>query len=150
MNKQYIEYSGKRLTKGLVLVIAGLLVLSSCSPAVVTEVEYIYVDRTIEVIKVVEVEVEVPVEVEVIKTVQTVIYRYPTTPPFEAFPDPITFDQSLILLYGMRLSHVQALKWTFESDPGFGIADREFQEQCIEWYDQLIDLLWRMENKSWK
>ena len=127
------------LTLGLVVLLSG------CSPNVVTEVKYIYVDRPIEIIK--EVKVEVPVEVEVIKTIQTVVYRYPTTPPFEAFPDPITFDQALTLLYGMRLSHVQALKWTFESDPGFGIADREFQEQCIEWYDQLIDLLWRMEKE---
>ena len=75
----------------------------------------------------------------------TVIYRYPTTPPYEAFDEPIDFDQALILLQGMRASHVQALNWTFETSPGFGIDDIEFQKQCIEWYDQLIDYIYRNE-----
>ena len=83
--------------------------------------------------------------VEIIKMVETVVYRYPNTPPYEAFSDPIDFDQALVLLYGFRTSHVQALNWEFESDPGFGIADKDLQEQFIKWYDQLIDIFWRME-----
>lgn len=86
----------------------------------------------------------VVVETEV-KEIQAVIYRYPNTPPYEAFADPIDFDQALVLLYGMRASHIQALNWEFESDPGFGIADKNLQRQFIKWYDQLIDIFWRME-----
>jgi len=86
--------------------------------------------------------------VEIVEEIQTTVFRYPNTPPYEAFPDPIDFDQSLVLLYGMRASHEQALNWTFESDPGFGIADRDLQEQFIKWYDQLIDILWRMKEGS--
>ena len=77
----------------------------------------------------------------------TVTFRYPNTPPYEAFPDPITFEQALLLLYGMRTSHEQALNWTFESSPGFGIDDREFQLQVIKWYDQLIDYIWTHKRK---
>lgn len=86
-----------------------------------------------------------PVIREIEKEVQTTVYRYPNTPPYEAFPDPIDFDQALVLLYGMRASHIQALAWEFESDPGFGIADKDLQRQFIKWYDQLIDIFWRME-----
>jgi len=78
--------------------------------------------------------------------VTTKIIRYPTTPPYETFDNPIDYDQALALLYGMRASHKQALNRTFESDPGFGIADREFQLQCIKWYDQLIDFVRRNES----
>ena len=77
------------------------------------------------------------------KVIETVIYRYPNTPPYEEFDDPIDFEQALVLLYGMRASHIQALNWTFEENPGFGIADREFQERVIKWYDQLIDFVQR-------
>ena len=105
----------------------------------------VYIDRPIEIVK----EVEVIKEVEVVKEIQTTIFRYPNTPPYEAFPDPINFEQALVLLYGMRASHIQALNWEFESDPGFGIADKDLQEQFIKWYDQLIDIFWRMKN-NWR
>ena len=81
------------------------------------------------------------------KIVETVIYRYPNTPPYEEFSDPIDFNQALILLYGMRASHIQALNWTFESNPGFGIADKDLQRKMIKWYDQLIDYTWRQEDR---
>ena len=76
----------------------------------------------------------------------SVVYKYPITPPYETFPDPINFDQVLLLLYGMRASHVQALGFTFTTSPGFGIDDKEFQLQVIKWYDQLIDYVWRQKN----
>ncbi len=94
----------------------------------------IYIDRPVEIIK----------EIEVVKEIKTTIYRYPNTPPYEAFSDPIDFDQAMVLLHGMRASHVQCLNWEFESDPGFGIADKDLQKQFIKWYDQLIDIFWRM------
>ena len=78
----------------------------------------------------------------------TVIYKYPNTPPYTVFSGPIDFDQALLLLYGMRESHVSALNWTFTTSPGFGIDDREFQTTVIRWYDQLIDFLWRQEKES--
>ncbi len=81
-------------------------------------------------------------EVEVVKW-ETVV-KPTNCPPYTQFSDPIDFDEALLLLTDMRLSHVQALNWTFEGDPGFGIADREFQTQCISWYDQLIDYIWRL------
>ena len=86
-----------------------------------------------------------PEVIEVIKEVQTVVYRYPNTPPYEAFADPITFDQALVLLHGMRASHVGALNVTFEIDPGFGITDKELQNNFIKQYDQLIDIFWKYE-----
>src|SRR3990167_6570508 len=79
---------------------------------------------------------------------ETVVYKFPNTPPYTVFSDPIDFDQALLLLYGMRESHVSALNWTFTTSPGFGIDDREFQTTVIRWYDQLIDFLWRQERES--
>ncbi len=83
-----------------------------------------------------------PPEPEIITMV---LYRFPNTKPYTVFADPIDFEQARLLLEGMRASHVQALGWTFSTDPGFGIADREFQQQCIKWYDQLIDYVYRTE-----
>ena len=88
-----------------------------------------------------------PQIIETIKIVNTTVYRYPNTPPYENLPDPINLNQALALLDGMRASHIAALNWTFESSPGFGIDDREFQKQCIEWYDQLIDFVLRQSNE---
>lgn len=79
------------------------------------------------------------------RPIETVVYRYPNTPPYQELPDPIDYKQALILLSGMRASHVQALSWTFETNPGFGIADRDFQERCIKWYDQLLEFIQRQE-----
>lgn len=81
------------------------------------------------------------------KEIITVVYRYPNTLPYEEFDDPIDFDQALVLLQGMRASHIEALNWIFETSPGFGIADKEFQNICIKWYDQLIDFIWRQEQR---
>lgn len=97
---------------------------------------YTMVEPQIEVQeRIVERRVEYPIE--------TVVYRYPTTSPYQELPDPINYEQALILLNGMRASHVQLLSWTFEKDPGFGIIDRDFQERCIKWYDQLIEFVQR-------
>lgn len=101
-----------------------------------------------EVEKVIIVEAPAPDPEIIIKEVKTTVYRYPNTPPYEAFADPIEFDQALVLLYGMRASHIQILNWEFESDPGFGIADKDLQRQFIKWYDQLIDIFWRMGNSK--
>lgn len=81
------------------------------------------------------------------EVITEVIYRYPNTPPVENFTDPITFDQALALLGGMRASHIQVQNWTFETDPGFGIADKELQTKMVHWYDQLIDFTWREHQK---
>ena len=81
---------------------------------------------------------------EVVKIIETRVTQYQPFPPYEAFPDPIDFDQALYLLHGMRQSHIETLKWKFKSDPGFGIADREVQKLFIKEYDQLIDIFWRM------
>jgi hypothetical protein len=77
------------------------------------------------------------------RVVETTVTRFPNTPPYTQFADPIEFDTAMLFLYGMRVSHVQALNWTFEGDPGFGIADKEFQNLCIKEYDQLMDFVWR-------
>ena len=79
------------------------------------------------------------------KVVIATVYRFPNTSPYTAFADPIDLDQALLLLNGMRASHVQALNWTFTSNPGFGIADKELQTLFIKEYDQLIDFLWRQD-----
>ena len=79
--------------------------------------------------------VERPVEV----VRETTVYKFPNI----AFSDPIDLTQALLLLNNMRASHEQVLNWTFTSDPGFGIADKEFQNLCIKEYDQLIDFVWR-------
>jgi len=92
-------------------------------------------------------EQEAPLVTEVVVVKTKVIYRYPNTPPYEAFSNPIDFDQALVLLYGMRASHEQALCWEFESDPGFGIADKDLQKQMIKWYDQLIDFTRRIKEE---
>ena len=73
------------------------------------------------------------------KIIETTIYRYPNTYPYETYAKPLTKEQALALLGGFRASHERLLNWTFDSDPGFGIADKEFQKQLVEWYDQLID-----------
>ena len=78
---------------------------------------------------------------EIVKTV----YRYPNSPPYQELDEPINYDQAIALLSGMRLSHIQILKWKFEKDPGFGIADKDFQAKCIKWYDQLIEYVQRQE-----
>jgi len=86
------------------------------------------------------------IEVEKIIEVRTEITRFPNTPPYTAFPDPINFYQAMKLLYGMQQSHKEALNWTFESDPGFGIADKDLQLKFIRDYDQLIDYIWRLKS----
>ena len=78
--------------------------------------------------------------------IETVVYRYPNTPPYQKLSDPINYEQALVLLNGMRASHVQILSWSFEKDPGFGIGDRDFQERCIKWYDSLIEFVQRQES----
>lgn len=78
-----------------------------------------------------------------VKIITTTITRYPNSPPYETLPDPIEYNQAILLLQGMRASHIQALNWTFESDPGFCIADKEFQTWCIHAYDQLIEYVQR-------
>jgi len=77
------------------------------------------------------------------EVIETVVYRYPNSLPYQTLPDPISYEQAIKLLEGMRLSHVQALNWTFESDPGFGIADKALQRTMIHWYDQLIEFVQR-------
>lgn len=78
-----------------------------------------------------------------IRIIETTVYRFPNTPPYTEFNDPIDFNQAILLLEGMKVSHEQMLNWEFESDPGFGVADKEFQKACIKWYNQLIDYTWR-------
>lgn len=80
-----------------------------------------------------------------VKVVETTVYKFPNTPPFVAFSDPIDLAQALLLLNNMRASHEQVLNWTFTSNPGFGIADKEFQNLCIKEYNQLIDFVWRQD-----
>lgn len=87
----------------------------------------VYVDRTVEVVR------------------ETTVYKFPNTPPYVAFSDPIDLTQALLLLNNMRASHEQVLNWTFTGDPGFGIADKEFQNLCIKEYNQLIDFVWRQD-----
>ncbi len=84
---------------------------------------------------------------EVIKEVTTTVYRLPTSMPYTSFSEPISLEDAMSLLYGMKVSHEQALKWTFEGNPGFGIADRDFQNQCILWYNQLMDFVQKQNNK---
>ncbi len=82
------------------------------------------------------------------KAVETVVYRYPLTPPYEEIPDPINYEQALVLLGGMRASHEQLLHWTFEADPGFGIGDKDLQRLYVKMYDQLIEYVQRQELKK--
>ena len=82
-------------------------------------------------------------QLENLKRVGIVVYKYPNTPPYTPFPDPIDFDTAFSLLYGMKTSHEAVLNMTFTSPVGFGIDDKEFQLKVIKWYDQLIDYLWR-------
>ena len=96
------------------------------------------------------VEPEIRTEVQVrtvLRTVEVekVVYRYPNSAPYQELPDPIDYDQAIALLEGMRLSHVQVLDWKWASTPKGALANRDFQEKCIKWYDQLIEFVQRQE-----
>ena len=77
------------------------------------------------------------------RDVTQTVYRYPNTPPYQEIADPIDYEEAMALLQGMKASHIQVLHWTFENKVGFGIDDRDFQERCVKWYDQLIEYVQR-------